>query len=333
MRGILLASLLAVALLGGSASGSARQFRIALVTDLSTPPGPHDLRGAALLGFRRVLKAFKLEGRVVQYDPARGQAAMLASLARQKYDLIYTAIPDSEQDFQSIGTVARRFPQSFFVLPDGVVQDLKVRPKNIVGSDWRVEQASYLAGYLAALMERRRAGADVVGSIGGGPFPPINRFIAGYEAGARKADRGIRTLRLYANGFLNTAKCATVAREEVARGAGVLFPVAGVCGLGALAVAKRDGVWGVGVDVDQSYLGRHILASVLKGARGEDVYLTIKAFVEGRLHGGNEVWNLRKGAVGLGRISPKVPRAFLRQVEGIRRQIAAGQIKVPTSLS
>src|SRR5262249_19883977 len=138
--------------------------------------------------------------------------------------------------------------------------------------------------------------------IGGTSIPPVNRYIAGFEAGARKADPGIRTLRLYANEFLNQAKCATVAGGGVAKGAGALFPVAGDCSLGALAVAKQKGIWGVGVDVDESYLGRQILTSVLKGDRGQDVYLTIEALAKGRLRGGNEVWDLRNGAVGLGKV-------------------------------
>ena len=220
-----------------------------------------------------------------------------------------------------------------FVLLDGVVQALDTRPKNVQGSLWRVEQPAYLAGYLAALMEKRRPGRDVIGAVGGTSFPPINAFIAGYEAGARKADPGIKTIHTYAENFLDPAKCRAVALNQIARGAGVEFNVAGRCGLGALRAAKEKGAWGIGVDVDQSYLGRHILTSVLKGANGQDIYLTVKALAQGRFKvGGNSVWNLRDGAVGLGRISPKVPRSFVRQVARIRKQIIAGKITVPTTL-
>jgi basic membrane protein A len=43
-----------------------------------------------------------------------------------------------------------------------------------------------------------------------------------------------------------------------------VFAVAGPCGLGALDAAKGRGKWGVGVDVDQSYLGNFILTSAVK---------------------------------------------------------------------
>jgi len=37
--------------------------------------------------------------------------------------------------------------------------------------------------------------------------------------------------------------------------------------------------------------------------------------------------------VGLGKVSPKVPAAFLKQVDAIKAKIIAGTIKVPTALS
>ncbi len=328
-----LSTTVALGLLAGSASSTSRQLRVTFVTDIVTPTKAHDLRAAAYRGFLRAVRDFHVDGRVVQSNPTKGLGPTIAALGRQQYDLIFTGIPQSDQEFQAIGTVAARFPRSKFVLVDGVVQALRTRPKNVQGSLWRVEQPSYLARYLAALMEKKRPGTDVIGAVGGASFPPINAFIAGYEAGARKADPGIRTIHSYADNFLDAAKCKSVALSQIARGSGVEFDIAGTCGLGTLRAAKEKGDWGIGVDVDQSFLGPHILTSVLKGANGQDVYLTVKAFLHGRLKGGgNSVWNLRNGAVGLGKISPKVPRAFVRQVETIRKQIIAGKIKVPSTL-
>ena len=108
--------------------------------------------------------------------------------------------------------------------------------------------------------------------------------------------------------------------------------VAGLCGLGTLSAAKSKGVWGIGVDVDQSFLGPHILTSVLKRFDVQ-MYDTVEAFVRGKLRtGGNAVWDLHSGALGLGTISRKVPRRFLRDLDKVRRAIAAGTIRVPTNL-
>ena len=46
--------------------------------------------------------------------------------------------------------------------------------------------------------------------------------------------------------------------------------------------------------------------------------------------GRDTILGMRDGAVGLGTISPKVPRSLLQQVDELRRKIIAGTIVVPS---
>ena len=87
------------------------------------------------------------------------------------------------------------------------------------------------------------------------------------------------------------------------------------------------------MDVDQSSLGPHILTSAVKRFDAA-VLETVRAAKAGRFLGGRTtVLRLRDRAVALGRISPKVPRSFVSQVERIRRQIVAGTIRgIPTEV-
>jgi basic membrane lipoprotein Med (substrate-binding protein (PBP1-ABC) superfamily) len=64
------------------------------------------------------------------------------------------------------------------------------------------------------------------------------------------------------------------------------------------------------------------------------VYETIRAATEGSFRGGRTVeLGLREGAVGLGTISPRVPRSLVTQLERVRRQIVSGTIRrIPTVL-
>ena len=327
MRRLGLIALIALVCLSGSASGGSRQLRVALVADI-VPSDPHDFRNISYRGFRRAVKTFGVQGRLVLYNPKEGPIPTIRSLAQQKYDLIIASPLSFSKELASI---AATFPDSKFAMPETPYQLLQGKHENVQGTIWRVEQPAYLAGYLAALMEKRRPGRDVLGSVNG--FVYANQdFVAGYEAGARRADPGIRLLRANSREWLDPAKCKAVAMNQIAKGAEAVFDVAGACGLGTLQAAKEKGVWGIGVDVDQSFLGRHILTTVLKNY-DLDAYKTIEALVRGRLKtGGNEVWSLRNRGVGLGKISPKVPRAFVRQVERVRRQIVAGKIKPPNPL-
>jgi basic membrane protein A len=114
-----------------------------------------------------------------------------------------------------------------------------------------------------------------------------------------------------------------------------VFSVAGPCGLGALDAAKERGKWGVGVDVDQSYLGPHILTSAVKRV-DTGIFLAVKGAKSGKGYkrGGNLVFNLKNGGVALGKISKtaKIPKAWLAQIATLKKQIIAGKIKPPTTI-
>ena len=137
-------------------------------------------------------------------------------------------------------------------------------------------------------MTKQEAGSkQVIGSVGGQKIPPVDRYIAGYQAGAKDAVPGITTLNAYSQDFVDQAKCKEAALDQIARGAHVIFQVAGQCGLGALSAAKEKNVRGIGVDADQAYLGPHILTSALKKV-DVAVFETIQSVQDGSIRGRRE---------------------------------------------
>ncbi len=309
---------------GGGAS-AAPQLRIGYVAIAGTVPSTRTLFGLPLLGFVRAVKKFDVQGQVVYVAPNQDPTAALESLARQRYDLVIAGFPGGGP----VDAVAGKFPQVKFLMPDLALRELPHAHANVQGTVFRAEEAGYLAGYLAALMESRRPGKHVISAVGGFKFFGVDRWIVGYDAGAKRAAPGIGNLTGYSQDFANPAKCRTIALSQIARGSGVVFNVAGACGLGALQAAKGESVWGIGVDIDQSFLGRHILTSAVLN-QDKPVFDAIRNLVHGTFTtGGTTVRNLQNGGVGLGKISPLVPRSFLRRLAAIRRQITAGTIKVP----
>ena len=63
------------------------------------------------------------------------------------------------------------------------------------------EQAGYLAGHLAALVLTLSPGEEVISSVGGQRVPSVERWIAGYQAGARGANPRVTTLNSYTDDF------------------------------------------------------------------------------------------------------------------------------------
>ena len=310
-----------------AAGGSDKpEFKIALVTDV----GQLNDRGFNQLAYEGLKRAEKELGvgiRVAQSRTAADYVPNHTSLARQGYDLI---IGVGFAQGEAVASAAKSFPDTRFAIIDVDQTTLPGKPANVLGVLFREEQAGYLAGVLAA--RSTKASPPVIGSIGGFKEPPVDRFIAGYQAGAKYAQPEVETLNGYSSDWDDQAKCKELALNQIARGATVVFQVAGGCGLGALDAAREKNVWGIGVDADQSFLGNYILTSAMKRV-DESVLAISRSVTDGTWKAGtNLTLGLAEDGVGLGKISPEVSEENRRQLEDVRRKILAGEIEIPRSL-
>ncbi|HEV3478624.1 MAG TPA: BMP family ABC transporter substrate-binding protein [Gaiellaceae bacterium] len=312
----------------GTTTAPESDVSVALVTDV----GQLNDRGfneLAYNGLKRAERELGIRTRVVESASAADYVPNYAALARQNFDLII-GVGFAQGD--AIATAATQFPETKFAIIDVDQSSLKGKPTNVVGLLFKEQEVGYLTGYLAGLTEKRGGGPAMISSVGGFKEPPVDRFIAGYQAGARKASPGITTLNAYSSDWDDQAKCKEIALNQISRGSGIVFQVAGGCGLGALTAAKERKVWGIGVDADQSFLGPFVLTSALKRV-DQAVFTTIQSVVDDSWQGGrNLTFGLKEDGVGLGRISEKVPKEDLDALAQIREQIRSGEISVPTTL-
>lgn len=317
----------------GGSEGSDGQVKVGLITD----QGQLNDRGfneLAFNGLKRAERELGVEGRVVESATEADYVPNITSLVRQNFDVI---IGVGFAQGPAFDTAAGKFPDTKFVIIDVDQSTLEHKPKNVVGLLFREEQAGYLAGYAAGLAEKRRTGKDqyIVASVGGMKEPPVDRFISGFEKGARDAVVGPGAvgdsiaMSGYSQDWEDVAKCKELALQYISRGAGVIFQVAGGCGLGALDAAKEKGVWGIGVDADQSFLGPHVLTSALKRVDAA-VFQTIESVQDDSWQGGrNLTFGLKENGVGLGTFSPRFPVEDRRAVEEVAKRIADGEVAVP----
>ena len=303
------------------------QLQVALNTDA----GQLNDRGfnqLAFQGLQRAGEELGVKTRVIESRSASDYVPNMTAVARQGFDLII-GVGFAQGD--AIARVAEAFPDVKFVIVDVDQTSLKGTPDNVVGMLFREEQVGYLAGYLAGL-QLSREGGGMVSSVGGFKEPPVDRFIAGYQAGAKDAAPSVEALNGYSQDWDDQAKCKELALNQIQQGAKVVFQVAGGCGLGALDAAREREVWGIGVDADQSFLGPHVLTSALKKV-DEGVFRVIKSVQDGTWEGGrNLTFGLAEDGVGLGTISKEVPPRDREQLDRIAEQIAAGEIEVPREL-
>jgi basic membrane protein A len=329
------AALVAVVALAVAGTGSAKTdaagvkaatpLKVALVTDI----GGLDDKSFNFLankGLNDAKKRLGVQGRVFISKSNADYIPNLSAAARQYRADIVIGVGFLMAD--QIAAVAKRFPRTKFAIVDYPWAALKGKPRNVRGLIFAEQEAGYLAGVAAATVSR----SNVIGSVGGLKIPPVDAFIAGYRAGAKATKRNIRHLNGYSQDFVAQDKCKEVALNQIAEGADVIFQVAGQCGLGALSAAQENDVWGVGVDADQGYIGRHVLTSAQKKV-DVAIFTTVQQVKQGRFRGGADtLLNVKNRGVGYGKISSRAPKTLKAKLDAVAKRIAAGTIKIPRTV-
>jgi basic membrane protein A and related proteins len=307
---------------GGQTEEEKPAIKVGLVTDIG---GLNDrsFNQLANEGLERAKSELGVEGQVVTSESNADYVPNLSRLAQQKVDLV---IGVGFLMADAVATVAKKFPDTNFAIIDFPQAGLKGKPGNVRGLLFKENEAGYLVGYLAALVTKDKGGDQVISSVGGQKIPPVDAYIAGYQAAAGEAASGMKTLNGYSQDFVDQAKCKEIALNQIAEGSQVVFQVAGQCGLGALDAAKEKGVLGIGVDADQGYLGDHILTSAQKKV-DVAVFDTAKAAQDGSFAGGeDQIFDLKNDGVGLGKLNADGEK-FADQMEEIKQKIIDGEIK------
>lgn len=234
--------------------------------------------------------------------------------------------------------VASQFPNRKFGMVDGCptlsTGGNCANLSNVANLFFKEQESGYLVGVMAGIMERNKVGNAThgkIGFMGGISIPPVNRYIAGYVAGARQVFPRIKIVGGYSQSFTDQGKGNQIGRQQISQGADILFQVAGASGLGYLSAAQQASRYGIGVDADQSYLGRFIVSSALKKVNVA-VRLTIHSAQDGTFRGGNHLFSLKNNSTGVGKFSPVVPAFVRATVKSYARLIKQGKIVPPVNI-
>jgi basic membrane protein A and related proteins len=214
--------------------------------------------------------------------------------------------------------------------------------KNVANLFFKPEQSGYLVGLISGLLEKEHRAPNwkknTVGSIAGGNFLAVTAYNCGYQEGVWSVDPKAKVLIDFDDGtFQNTPNANAIGLKQVSEGAGILFQVDGGAGLGYLQAAQSSGVWGIGVDADQDYLGKpaskhspdkwYVITSALKKVN-EAVFLTIKRVKSRTFHAEDNLFSLRNGATGFATDTHHVPGTIKSKALAAAKKIAKGKIKV-----
>jgi basic membrane protein A and related proteins len=312
-------AIIGAAVRGSEASAKRQALGACLVTDIG---GLNDksFNHLAYVGLQRAQKQLGITGRVIQSKSPADYIPNLSTCVRQG-SAVTIGVGFLMTD--AMDAVSSKFPRNKFAIVDVNVEDLKHKGKNVQGLLFKEQEAGYLAGVAAGLWAKGHplnGGPAVVGSVGGIKIPPVDRYIAGYQYGAKQADPQVKVLNDYSQDFVAQAKCKEKALNEIANGAAVVFQVAGQCGLGALDAAK-------------GYLGTQVMTSALKRV-DVAVFKAIQATKGGGLKTGiNAIFGAKENGIGVGKFSPQVPASIKKTVANKLVLLKQGKIPgIPTTV-
>ena len=236
----------------------------------------------------------------------------------------------------SVGKVAAANPEVKFAIVDDASEASQA--PNVMNITFAEHEGSFLVGAAAAL----KSETGHIGFVGGVQIGLIEKFQAGFEAGAKavkpdiKIDVNYLTQPPDFSGFGDPAKGEVAAKAMFDAGADIVYHAAGGSGGGVFNAAKAAGKWAIGVDADQALTASPevqdiIMTSMIKRV-DVGVYTFIKSIHDGNFKAGEQVFDLKVDGVGYsvtnGHIDDIVPK-----LEEFKAQIIAGSITVPATVS
>jgi len=266
-------------------------------------------------------------------DDASNRGELLTQLAEQGYDPVIAVGFNYDE---IIADVAPDFPETTFAQVDGSNAD-GAKGDNVTGLLFAEEQGSFLAGVAAA----SKTETDHIGFVGGVQSPLIEKFQAGYVAGAKAVNPAITVDVSYLSpagdfsGFGAPDRGYSVAQGFYQNGADIVFHAAGGSGEGVFQAAVEAGKRAIGVDSDQYQTAPAdqqavIMTSMLKRVDNA-VQEFITAFSEGSVEGGTDVvYDLESDGVGLSTSGGYIDD-IQSTIDDYRKQIIDGAITVPTT--
>lgn len=294
--------------------------------------GDQSFNDSAAAGLDQAIDEFGMESQESEAEDGEAESAReerLRTFADAGYDPI---IAVGFAYAASIGKVAEEYPDVHFA----IIDDSSVEADNVASLVFAEEQGSFLVGAAAAL----KTETDQIGFVGGVETPLIQKFEAGYVAGAESVNPDIEVDVTYLtqvpdfSGFADPAKGKTAAQGMYDNGADIVYHASGGSGGGVFEAASESGNWAIGVDSDQyntadPSVQESILTSMLKNVNVA-VYEYLSQVNDGDFPSGVTTYDLAVDGVGYSTSGGFVDD-IVDQLDELKQQIIDGEISVPTA--
>lgn len=225
-----------------ASTGDGSELRVALVTDLGRV-NDGTFNQFAHEGAVRASEEFGFQYDFIETQAVADYENNIQTFIDEEYDVIITVgflIADATK------AAAAANPDITFIGVDQFYEE-GTATDNVVGLQFREDQAGFLAGALAAMMSE----SGTIGVVAGQEIPPVKKFRNGFDNGAKYVRPDINLLGVYLPTFIDPALGASTAQQLIGEGADVIFGAGGPTGSGGVKAAAEQGVYVIGVDQDE----------------------------------------------------------------------------------
>ncbi len=311
--------------------------KAAMVTDVGGL-GDKSFNDLSYAGLQKAEAELGTEIKVLESKEPTDYESNLTQLATAGYNPIFAV------GFLMTDTVTKVAPQFADVNFGGIDIFFDPVAPNVIGLNFKEQEAGYLAGVVAGSLttktdvDPRINDKKILGFVGGMEIPPVQKFEAGFIAGAKSVDPDIEVKSVYTGSFTDQQKGLESGKNLIEQGADIIFAAAGATGNGTAKAAQDNNALFIGVDADQyetiEGIGDTIITSAIKRV-DQAVFLTVKDMVDGMLKGGeNRVFGLAEEAVDIAPFhdwEAKMPQEVKDAVAKAKADVIAGTVTVPES--
>lgn len=310
-------------------------IKAAMVTDVGGL-GDKSFNDLSYAGLQRAESELGVEIEVLESKEPTDYESNINQLATAGFNPIFAV------GFLMTDTVIKVAPQFPDVNFGGIDVFFEEPAANVVGLNFKEHEAAYLAGIVAGKLtampdvDDRLNDKKVIGFVGGMEIPPVQKFEAGFIAGAKSVLPDVEVKSIYTGTFTDQQKGLEAGKSLIEGGADIIFAAAGATGTGTAKACKDNKALFIGVDADQyetiEGIGDTILTSAVKRVDNA-VFLTVKEAVDGAFKAGeNRVFGLAEDGVGLAPYhdwDAKMPQDVKDAVNKAIADIKGGTVTVP----
>ena len=220
---------------------------------------------------------------------------------------------------------AQVYPQTKFIFLEGTIyteEGATSTLPNVLEVGFRVEEASYLAGYLAVKMSSR----NCLGFIGGRDEPALRAYY-GYYAGAMYADRSCEIRLGLPGGSPGRNRIRDLTTQLFQGGVLIILHSVGSESQTIAECARQENKQIIETGIPRENAGAEVLTTVVK--KYDRVVADLLEHQSTLTYGERIYYGYKEGALDLLRPEKNVTDSLWKQVEDLRTRIVNAQVKIP----